>query len=406
MNNNLSILILLIQLDALRHDYINSTESPFLWELAQKGIWGVLQPTFGFEPDGAYLAGLYPDECNGGAHFWRNPEGSPFKFTKWLPDFFENLERIPGKIFRKLLTKIIRFNKKWQYEFMPCAPYDVLIEFAPVPKLFPPVTRGNEIKDIFFLCNENNIPWIFHGSPQHRVTVDEGVSRINSLLSPPVGFAFWHICDLDSVGHRFGPESSEVKKVMKKVEEKIAEVGALLKRRFENLNIVIMGDHGMAQVKTHIDIISHLQSCGINGKSAPLYFIDSTMARFWFSEQSQYELVKNALKDLSGGRILAQEDIDHYHLNYKHNRFGELIYLAKPGVLFSPNYFQGRSLVKGMHGYAPECPEQQSAFIIHSPNVTTPRHFEGPVDMRRIFPTMLKLLGIAKPNACKVESII
>jgi hypothetical protein len=162
----------------------------------------------------------------------------------------------------------------------------------------------------------------------------------------------------------------------------------------------------MAEVRSHFDIIAYLQSCGINSKNASLCFIDSTMARFWFSEQSQYELVKNALKDLPMGRILTQEDMDRYHLNYKHNRFSDLIFLANPRVLFLPNYFQGSVKVKGMHGYAPECPEQQSAFIIHSPIVGVPVSYDVPVDMRRVFPTVLKLLNIEIPVDCKVDSII
>lgn len=400
------MLTIFIQLDALREDYITDSDSPFIWELAREGMRGRLQPTFGFEPDGAYLAGLYPDESDGGAHFWRKPDKSLFKFVKWLPDFLGRLDGLPGRISRKLLTKLIRINKKWQYEFMPCAPYAVLKEFAPAPKLFPPGARGSEIKDLFFLCNENNILWFFHGSPQHRVGVDAGVSRIKLSLFPPVKFAFWHIGDLDSAGHRFGPKSPELKKGVKRIGEKISEVVALLKKRFGDLHIVIIGDHGMAEVQSCFDIAGHLRSHNINGEKAPLFFIDSTMVRFWFSQPSQREYIRNALEGLSVGRILEKKDLERYHLNYRHNRFGDLIYLAEPGVLFSPNYFQGRSLVKGMHGYAPECQEQQSAFIISSPLVTASWHIDQSVDMRRIFPTVLKLLGIEKPQGCELESII
>ncbi len=400
------MLNLLVHLDALRHDYINNTESSFLWELSQEGISGILQPTFGFEPDGAYLAGLYPDECDGGAHFWRNPEESPFKFVRWLPETAGKLEGIQGRIFRKLLTRIIRLNKKWQYEFMPCTPYHVLREFTPCPKLFPPGKRGSTIKDLFFLCNKNDIKWFFHGSPQYKVIVDEGAARIKSSLFSPVEFAFWHVGDLDSVGHRFGPKSPELKKAVKRIDEKISEAVSFLKKRFGDLQLLIIGDHGMAEVQSCFDVAGYLRSLDINDEKAPLYFIDSTMVRFWFSDTYQYECVENALRDLPEGRILTQEDKNRYHLNYRHNRFGDLIYLANPGVLFSPNYFQGKTSVKGMHGYVPEHPDQQSAFIIHSPQVSGTAHFDEPVDMRRVFPTVLKLLGIKKPPECKVESII
>lgn len=401
-----SPLLLFIQLDALRHDYIARDQTPFLWELRGEGLCGKLQPTFGFEPDGAYLAGLYPDECDGGAHFWRDPEESPYKFTRLLPAIIASLDGMPGRISRKLLTKFIRLNKKWQYEFMPCAPYAILKQFAPAPKLFPPGTRGHAIKDLFSLCNENKVPWFFHGSPQYRVSLDEGFSRINASLFPPVKFAFWHIADIDHMGHRFGPKSPEIRKAMKRIDEKVNEVFPVLKERFGDLHIVIIGDHGMAEVRSCFDIAAHLRLLDIDGEKAPPVFIDSTMVRFWFSHRSQQEYVRSVLEHLSVGRILEKKDLERYHLNYKHNRFGDLIYLAEPGILFSPNYFQGRSLVKGMHGYAPEHPDQQSGFIINSSAITKPQHMDQPVDMRRIFPTVLKLLGIEKPKECEVESII
>jgi len=390
----------------MRDDCTNKIDSPSLLRLKQRGDSGSLQPTFGFEPDGAYLAGLYPDECDGGAHFWRKPEDSPFGFTRWLPSFLGRIDGLPGKILRKLMTEGIRTNNRWRYEFMPQAPYPVLRQVAPVPKLFPPGSRGKEIKDLFFLCKQQEIPFFFHGSPVHRVTVDQGVKRITSELFPPVRFAFWHIGDLDSAGHCFGPKSPELKQAIKRIDEKISEVATLLKKRFGDVHLVIIGDHGMAEVRTHLNVEKHLQNQGINGKDAPLYFIDSTMVRFWFKNRYQRELVTAALLSLKGGRILTQEDLDRYHLNYAHNRFGDLIFLADPGVLFLPNYFQGSSPVKGMHGYAPEHPDQQSAFIINSPATKAPQPITDPVDMRRVFPTILKLLGIEKPIACRVESII
>lgn len=398
-------LVVLIQIDALRHDYVDTSNSTVLHGHAQCGLSGILQPAFGFEPDGAYLAGLYPDECDGGAHFWREPERSPFKFTRWVPRAIEGLEGMGGRIFRKPVTEFIRVNRKWRYEFMPPAPFSVLRQFASAPKFFPPGARGGGIKDIFSLCSNRGISFFFHGSPLYPVGLRNGLKRIVSELFPPVGFAFWHIGDLDSIGHRFGPDSGERKAAMRRVDEGIAEVLAALRKRFGTLHVVIIGDHGMAEVRSHLDIPGYLRGCGMNGAKTPFYFLDSTMARFWFSEPSQREAVEKALGDLPRGRILTQADLDRYHLNYGHNRFGELIFLADAGVLLSPNYFQGRTRIKGMHGYAPECPEQQSAFIINSP-VVAAQKFDEPVDMRRIFPTVLKLLGIEKPQGCGVESII
>ena len=72
-----------IHLDALRYDYVNKQDTPFMAALSQQSVSGILTPTFGFEPDPAYWAGLYPDEAESGAQFSFDPENSPFKSLKY-----------------------------------------------------------------------------------------------------------------------------------------------------------------------------------------------------------------------------------------------------------------------------------------------------------------------------------
>ena len=136
-----------------------------------------------------------------------------------------------------------------------------------------------------------------------------------------------------------------------------------------------------------------------------LVFLDSTMARFWFFSESARRLIIELLSHIGGGHVLTQEEKDRYHLNYPHNKFGDLIFLVDPGVLIFPNFYQNRHPVKGMHGYAPETPEQQSLLLISSPRVNTPVEITQPIDMRRVFPTILDLLDLPVPRGCKLTSI-
>jgi dTDP-4-dehydrorhamnose 3,5-epimerase-like enzyme len=112
------------------------------------------------------------------------------------------------------------------------------------------------------------------------------------------------------------------------------------------------------------------------------------------------------LRNIPGGAVLEQEDRDRYHLNYHHNRFGDLVYLADPGMQISPNFYQGTGIVRGMHGYRPEYPQQQSMVMIHGPAVQEPETLSEPVDMRRLFPTVLRLLGVEPPDHGCRQSLI
>jgi hypothetical protein len=84
---------------------------------------------------------------------------------------------------------------------------------------------------------------------------------------------------------------------------------------------------------------------------------------------------------------------------------GELFFVAEPGVLLFPNFYQKHKPAKGMHGYLPDVKEQQSYFIVHSVKSNRPVKYNVPVDMRRLFPTAIKLLGIEKYSSLQIEPL-
>jgi len=58
-------MIIAIMLDAFNHKYLDY-EVPFLNRLSREVVCAELIPSVGFEPDAAYVADLYPEECDGG----------------------------------------------------------------------------------------------------------------------------------------------------------------------------------------------------------------------------------------------------------------------------------------------------------------------------------------------------
>ena len=76
-------------------------------------------------------------------------------------------------------------------------------------------------------------------------------------------------------------------------------------------------------------------------------------------------------------------------------------------VDFTPGYEGGRKLVsamvtagsiKGTHGYFPDHPEMRAAFFIDGPGVPNKGSI-GEIDMRRIAPTVAKILDVSLPTA-------
>ena len=402
---NSNDLYILLQVDACRFDYLQENTTPYFYSL-KKRISGSLIPTFGFEPDAAYIAGLYPDEADGGAQFWYDPDQSPFLFLGQWACVLNLLPDLPERVFRRLIK---RLAKRWcTSPTLSTAriPFHLLKYFD-----FPMRCRMDETEfvssnSVFDLLRKAGRKWLYHGTPGYKVDLDSIITRAEKELFPPLEFAFFHIGDLDRVGHEHGPDSEEIRTALKRVDKGIERIVKVAKERFEEVHLVIMGDHGMMEVQRHLDIRAELKKLPFKLEKDYLVFLDSTMARFWLFSDMAESLIVDLLDNIEGGHILEQEEKDKYHLNYSHNKFGDIIFLVDPGVLIFPNFYQSKKPVKGMHGYAPETPEQQSALLIHSPKVKEAKRFEGSVDMRRVFPTLLDLMDLPIPEGIRIRSLI
>ena len=406
MNNEI---VILLQIDACRNDYISETKTPFISKLISDGNSGILKPTFGFEPDAAYIAGLFPDEADGGAQFWYDPVGSPFGSLSYLPKWLNKLPRVPNKIARKIIQLNSRKHSQSPTFSTACIPFHLLKYFS-FPMQYS-MDHKSFVKSntVFDYLRENNELYFFHCFPNHKVDINSVVSHVESELFPPATFAFLHIGDLDRVGHQFGPDSNEISEMLTKVDNGLKEIYEIASLRFENVHLLLIGDHGMVEVKNHLNIWEQLIQLPLKLEKDYLFFIDSTMVRFWFFSSKSKDIICNLLQTIPNGHILTESEKTKYHLNYSHNKFGNIIFLADPGVLLFPNFYQNQDPVKGMHGYAPESKDQQSIFIINSTRINKDKEPEEPklpIDMRRIFPTTLDLLGLPFHDSAVNESLI
>jgi len=398
-------LTIFVMLDACRPDYINKKTTPFMHDLASNGFSGPVKPTFGFEPDAAYLAGQYPDQADGGAQFWHASDKSPFKFTRLLPKHLNRLPELPQKVLRKLIMQIAQRKAESPNLSTARIPFHLLNQFATAMTHHLDHPQFSNSETLFDQLRKYGKPYLFHAAPAFKVTMKAALDRAVKELFHSVEFAFFHIGNLDGVGHKYGPWSHQITKELTHVDKGLEDLYENVRHRFNPINIVIMGDHGMIEVTGHLNLLAHLKKHNlVNGRDF-LFILDSTMARFWFYNKACEKTVRSILSDVGGGRVLTQKDRDFYHLNWSHNRFGDLIFLADPGTLIFPNHFQQHNPVKGMHGYDPQTRGQQAALIINGPNIR-PQQKQISSDMRRVFPTLCALLNIDRPESCGLESLV
>ncbi|VAW52093.1 hypothetical protein MNBD_GAMMA05-625 [hydrothermal vent metagenome] len=393
-------LVILIMIDALRHDYINKKDAPFIHKLASEGTFGELQPSFGFEPDGAYFAGLHPEECDGGAQFWHNPNESLFHYTRLF--CLLNVIAIPA--WRKFLRKAIRaITQLKSHDSLTkrmatsaYIPFYLLKHFSTPMKKISSEPGFMPTKSIFDLTRENKKDFYFHGFPQYKVHTNTVLERFLSEDISSNSLAFLFFGDLDSKGHVYGPNSDERKSELKNIDHAVQEIFQHAKKTFKSVDVVIFGDHGMVETKSNINLTTIINKY-FNNDSPDKYFLDSTLARFWVSDIEKRKQLTADLNNISGGHVINDSEKSKLHINYKHNYFGDIIYATDCGNLIHPSFYSDGAAPKGMHGYLEGCTDNESFFVAYGSNVEKKGHV-GKHDMREIFPTILELMNIPLPS--------
>jgi hypothetical protein len=134
--------------------------------------------------------------------------------------------------------------------------------------------------------------------------------------------------------------------------------------------------------------------------------LDSTTARFWFKEDNAKRKIAAMLEGLNGGKIMSKENLKICKANFNHTKYGELIWIADGGILILPNFWQGNSPVRGMHGYLPKVEDNCAAFMLLSPTIDRMIQLEEPCEMVDIFPTILDLLNLPTPESNEGISVL
>jgi predicted AlkP superfamily pyrophosphatase or phosphodiesterase len=240
----------------------------------------------------------------------------------------------------------------------------------------------------------------------------KAAAAIYALYKPT--FFTLHLSSLDEEQHLHGPGSAAARDALERID---AEVGLILdaaRAVLPDLVVFVVSDHGFAPVEHDINLIPAFVAAGLmtlDAKGAPVAW----EAAPWPSGGSagvvlarpndpvlkakvDALLSKLAADPASGvGRVIGRAEIAKLGGATDMDDFVD----AKIGYEFSPRTtgpVVTPGSLKGTHGYFPDHPEMRAALIIAGPGVPAdPR--AGEVDMRRIAPTVAKVLDVPFPSA-------
>lgn len=257
----------------------------------------------------------------------------------------------------------------------------------------------------------------YPGGMEETVTEDEVRARFAQRLleSKKPDFITVYMTGLDTEEHRSGPFSAPADAVLERLDAVVGALRASAERAAPGrATVCVVSDHGFAPVKHDVNLYVAFRNAGlisldgadkvVSWKAAPWLAGGTAAVMLAHPEDPAVRTAVQGLLDKlradpANGidRILSHDEI------LKIGGFPDAAFL----VSFKPGYETGLKysgpLVSdptnlGAHGYLPERPELRSAFFIVGPGIAAGRSL-GEMDMRRIAPTLAKIMGLQLPDA-------
>ncbi len=405
----MSSLTLALLVDAFRPDYLR--DAPYIRGLARRGATGRLREPFGFVPRAAYFGGLTPEQSGATHMYWFDPARSPFDAATNLPLDLGTPEEC--RAMRRFLDDRARSRvPAFARHYVSCLNIPpACLPFLAVAEEYAPWESRLGFRSLFHEMDEQRLPWFWCGWPTSNGLADSSdagiVDAALRAVTPEHRFAFVHLQELDGWGHLHGPDSPELRARVRYTDGLVAKLLDGLRARVPGLDLVLFGDHGMVTVTRRVNVAAALTRTDLVPGVDYVHFLDSTMVRFWFLTSRAKPEISAVMSDLKGVTLVDDEARHRHRIAGCDRRNGDACYLAAPGVIVSPDFFQaGGAAPKGMHGYDPECEDNQGIFIADGPSIEAGD--AGVVDATEIYTWSRRLVGLdagRPPLACRARPL-
>ena len=347
--------VVIIHLDGLGFEYFKKSDLQFTKFLRGPLYRMRIFPGY-FSNEVSLFTGLSPKQHHMEDLFVLDPEKNPFK---------SNLFKL---IPNKLIPLIARFYGYKTYIELKIKK-DYLKLFVPVAKDHP----YNFLNTFPMMLADNNIRFKYLNSFNFSAYQIQEAIRSNDCI-------YAMNSSFDKLLHK----QITPRLIAQYIDDIIKKVYHFLIDNFkDNFCLIILSDHGMIDVKGKIN----LDKPNIDNE---IRFIDSTILRVWGVNNHRF---KNPHTILYDSTILPNTQFKYYKK-----------YLAKPGYIFSPNFFQGHNTIKGMHGYDSTHSPHDAFVLIHHPQFQ--RQNTGNCSIIDIAPTILKIFKIKQPSHMKGVPLI
>lgn len=401
------MLTVFLLLDAFRHDYLSEEITPFLWKCALEGeSYAGVEQSLGFCERSEILTGLRGNETGFFTAIGFDPQNSPYSKAKWLRSMQKAEELIlflSCILTKKLSARIqqkLRYlvSRHFQRKGIKMPIYSIPCSWLPLfsltedrvdhrnPEAFPTTS-------ILTLLEESDRSYCYDTftALNLRSPYKSDRDRLNAVVRDsevsPKDLYLVYISAPDAFGHLYGPESSEFQGVMRQLDKDLECFVRQIELIAPGNRFLFLGDHGMVTVTKKFNVekelIHLLRLKGLRKGHDVVYFLDSTMVRFWAMSIKARTLLSEALDssevfNVNGWWMDASWAKDN-HVAWPDRRYGDHLWVANPGTIVFPDFFHRFTPCKGMHGYDPKLPESLGMCIHWGKGIPSSSHYVMPL---------------------------
>ncbi|HEV2209045.1 MAG TPA: alkaline phosphatase family protein [Verrucomicrobiae bacterium] len=296
------------------------------------------------------VSGRWPAEHRNWCYFVYDPEHSPFRSLRWLRWLPSGLtgRRMVRRRLSAWVKRRLRFRGYFDLYNMP---FEHLWQYDFTEKKSPLQPGGMN-------CGENIFDYLereqvaYHVSAPERGEEANLATLLRDLQAERVEFAFLYWPALDALLHREGNQSPNISPKLRLYERWIGQMLETARKHYGEIRLYVFSDHGMANCDEILDLRARIDALPLKFGRDYAVVYDSTMARFWFFNETARRCVTTCLADVPQGRILAEAELQALGTSFPDSYFGELMFLLNEGVLIVPSHMGARP-IRAMHGYHP-----------------------------------------------------
>ena len=368
----------IISLDGLRWDYLDTYDVPFMDIMARQGVKAVMQPSFPSKtfPNHYTLAtGLTPDHHGIIANiFWDREKGVEYS----------------------LKDKVTRADGSY---------------YGGDPIWLTAKHQGVKTATVFWVGSDVTINdehptyWLDYQTESEKMGFEGRIDEIIRLLSLPEEerphLVMGYFEEPDRSGHNYGPLNSMTRRAVENLDRLLSKLWSRIQLLpfADKVNLIVTGDHGMASVdpKRFVDIDDVL----------PKRWYDrccNDYPTLIYASAPQYiDSIYNALQGVDHIRAWKKGEVPDY-LGYGTNKnMGDVIVLPDVGWLFADKPSKKQ---RGSHGFDHTAADMQVGFRALGPDFKVGYEKQDRFRNVCIYPLLCHLLGVSpSPNDGSLDEV-